>query len=283
MRKTVEAPYFPFYPADWLSDSNVQTLTLEETGVYITLLAYMWRDGSDCSLPDDNNHLSRLLHISQKKWSQLRKVLVDSPGSVFYVVDGTIRNKRLEKEWSKATEKISKRIASANKRWSRSNANASDVHMQNASKSNANASDVHMQNDAILDPDPDPDPDPEKDLKKRERSRAHARAEIIQAYEQTCGPLKGEPAQLDNLLEYVETGMEMELVIHAIRQSSTADRPAKYAAAILQGYHRKGITTLDMAQEDSAERGKNRGAQRDSGPHNPYRTKSITGGRVGKV
>ena len=269
----MNAPYFPFYPSDWLSDPNVQTLTMEEIGVYITLLAYMWRDGSDCSLPDDDIHLSRLLHISTKKWKQLRKVLVDGIGSVFYRVDGTIRNKRLEKEWNKATEKINKRVTAANKRWSY----AYSTGLQTSSKSNASASDLHMQNDAIL----DPDPDPEKDQRERERSRA--RAEIVQAYEQTFGPLRGEPAQLDNLLEYAESGMNNSLIIHAIRQSSNADRPAKYAAAILQGYQRKGITTLEMAQEDTAERGKNRGDKRDSGPHNPYRTKSITGGRVGNV
>jgi DNA replication protein DnaD len=116
-------------------------------------------------------------------------------------------------------------------------------------------------NTFVTPPDPDTDPDTEKD--QREREITHARAEIVQAYEQVCGPLRGEPAQLDNLLEYTELGMSTDLVIHAIRQSSTADRPAKYAGAILQSYQRKGIKTLDAANAASEGRNVSYGHSRD--------------------
>lgn len=152
----MDTPYFPFYPGDWLSDPNVQQLTLEESGAYITLLAYIWRNGHDCRIPDDNQFIARVLHISGRKWSSLRKVLVDGPMPVFHCTDdGKLLNKRLDAEYQKAVGKIQKRTDAANKRW-----NGGE---QTACKSNASASVVHVQNDAIRDPDPDTDTEKDKD------------------------------------------------------------------------------------------------------------------------
>lgn len=92
---------------------------------------------------------------------------------------------------------------------------------------------------------------------KTKTEREIACAEIVQAYEQTCGPLRGEPSQLNTLLEYIETGMETRLVIHAIHKSSTADYPAKYADTILRGYQRKGVKTLDEAKMEEGKNGGN--------------------------
>lgn len=167
----MEAPYFPFYPADWISDPNVQFLSLEESGAYITLLAYMWRDGKECSLPDDDKYLSRLLHVSKQKWRKLREVLIDGEHAVLKKTsDSQIRNKRLDKEWSHMVEKSVKRSVASNTRWEKEkskNANAMQMHDENA----ALASRLHMQNDAISDSDLDPDPDPE--LKKDDDDHAN--------------------------------------------------------------------------------------------------------------
>ena len=39
-------PYFPFYPADFMSDERVQVMSMEGKGVYIHLLSVEWREGS---------------------------------------------------------------------------------------------------------------------------------------------------------------------------------------------------------------------------------------------
>lgn len=52
------SPAFQFYPADWLSDINVQLLTLEEEGAYMRLLSYCWIEGS---IPNDPELCARLI------------------------------------------------------------------------------------------------------------------------------------------------------------------------------------------------------------------------------
>jgi len=54
--------YFPFYPADWLADTSV--LTLEEKGVYITLISTMYLQ-KDCSIY--KRHIPNILGIPDKK------------------------------------------------------------------------------------------------------------------------------------------------------------------------------------------------------------------------
>ena len=54
--------YFPFYPAYWLADTSV--LTLEERGVYITLISTMYLQ-EDCSL--FKRHLQNILGIQDKR------------------------------------------------------------------------------------------------------------------------------------------------------------------------------------------------------------------------
>lgn len=161
----MDAPYFPFYPADWLSDPNAQILTLEESGAYINLLAYMWRDGKDCTLPDDDKYIARLLHVPPRKWMQIRKSLIDGPGAVIHrTEDGVLWNNRLREEWCRAADKIEKNKAAANKRWG----NVKEV--KTDSKRNADASQTHMRNDAISESDTDPESDP--DLKKDDDDHA---------------------------------------------------------------------------------------------------------------
>ena len=67
MAKKDRLPWFPFYPKDWL-DVKVLTMTLEEQGAYIRILAHMWADSKDqCSITNDHQALARLLGITSKK------------------------------------------------------------------------------------------------------------------------------------------------------------------------------------------------------------------------
>jgi len=40
------SPAFQFYPADWLSDERVISMSMAGEGVYVHLLCYCWREGS---------------------------------------------------------------------------------------------------------------------------------------------------------------------------------------------------------------------------------------------
>jgi uncharacterized protein YdaU (DUF1376 family) len=52
-----KAPAFQFYPNDFLSDANVAVMSMQERGVYITLICYCWQQGS---LPSNADQLARL-------------------------------------------------------------------------------------------------------------------------------------------------------------------------------------------------------------------------------
>ena len=45
-KKISKAPAFQFYASDFLSDLNVQMMTMAQRGIYITLLAMEWIEGS---------------------------------------------------------------------------------------------------------------------------------------------------------------------------------------------------------------------------------------------
>jgi uncharacterized protein YdaU (DUF1376 family) len=51
------SPAFQFYPRDFLSDANVIAMSMQERGVYITLLCNCWNEGT---LPADTDRLARL-------------------------------------------------------------------------------------------------------------------------------------------------------------------------------------------------------------------------------
>jgi uncharacterized protein YdaU (DUF1376 family) len=81
-------PSFQFYPQDFLSDINVQAMTMEERGIYITLLCHCWiEDG----LPVETE--SRLVDNYFKK--------SDAVAQCFIEKDARYRNPRLDLERDK--------------------------------------------------------------------------------------------------------------------------------------------------------------------------------------
>jgi uncharacterized protein YdaU (DUF1376 family) len=91
-------PSFQFYPQDFLSDINVQSMTMTERGIYITLLCHCWiEDG----LPINGS--SRVVDLYFKKSSTVARCFVE--------IDGKYRNSRLDLERKKQVnwrEKCSK-------------------------------------------------------------------------------------------------------------------------------------------------------------------------------
>ena len=76
-------PWFPFFPADW-RDVKVQSKSLEAQGLYINLLAIMWKDFyQTLELPYDVQLLSRL--VGQPPWriGRLLSELIDGTLPVF--------------------------------------------------------------------------------------------------------------------------------------------------------------------------------------------------------
>lgn len=89
-------PYFPFYPADWLSSPRIMCLTLAQQGAYMRLLAVCWMSG-DCSLPEDPQKLAVLSGLPIEEVPALGLFLGPHPQKT-----GFLTNERLYKEWKKA-------------------------------------------------------------------------------------------------------------------------------------------------------------------------------------
>lgn len=91
-------PYFKFYVSDWLGSGKIRMMSDAQRGVYITLLAQQWADGS-CSIPTDRKMLQKMLPGS--KWANIEYVLREC-----FEVEGTAeertRNSRLTAEHSSA-------------------------------------------------------------------------------------------------------------------------------------------------------------------------------------
>ena len=64
-----KAPFFPFYPADWLASPDTAQMTLEEQGAYLNLLCHQW-GSPDCSLPADNAVLGYLSRAGDR-WAEI--------------------------------------------------------------------------------------------------------------------------------------------------------------------------------------------------------------------
>jgi len=97
------APYFPFYPSDYLADTG--HLSTEQHGAYLLLLFASWPRGG--RLPNDPKKLARIARISPRRWHLIAPDVLD-----FFVEDGDeIVSERLAKESQKADSKRQLRIS----------------------------------------------------------------------------------------------------------------------------------------------------------------------------
>lgn len=97
------APWFPFYPADFLGGTFA--MDAAEVGAYVRLLCLQWQGGG---LPNDPAKLAAL--SGHAFASAVASKFSKCP-------DGLLRNARLEDCRKKASEKSEKATASAVKRW----------------------------------------------------------------------------------------------------------------------------------------------------------------------
>lgn len=89
-----KAPAFQFYPKDFLTDSHVVAMTLQELGAYVRLLCICWLDRS---LPAEPACLARLCRVSPACFARLWPALKPC----FAELDGRLVQPRMERERAK--------------------------------------------------------------------------------------------------------------------------------------------------------------------------------------
>jgi len=98
-----KAPAFQFYPKDFIVDIDVQTMTPEQRGGYIMLLAYAWLQDEQGTLPNDDETLARLSGLNDR-WKEAGQAIK----SKFELQNGRLINPRLIKEKIKQQERRQK-------------------------------------------------------------------------------------------------------------------------------------------------------------------------------
>ena len=109
----MSAPYFKFFPNDWLDSETVFLMTLEEEGAYIRTLALMWKRGG--SVPDDPRWVSNGLRCTQGKWKKIRAKFLEI--GVLNIKDSELFNPKLSEILQVFQEKSEKSSSSSKIRW----------------------------------------------------------------------------------------------------------------------------------------------------------------------
>lgn len=119
MPKDTDAPFFNFYPDDFVSDGDVEAMTTEEVGAYMLLLCKAWREKPAATIPNDDRVLARWARLTPEHWSEC-KAAVMAP---WKLCKGGLRfvQPRLKKEYDKMLARRRERHESttiaANARW----------------------------------------------------------------------------------------------------------------------------------------------------------------------
>lgn len=77
--------------------------------------------------------------------------------------------------------------------------------------------------------------------------------ELATAFQQTFGRFMNSVQQAD-LFEYMDKGMEVDLMIDAMRTAARNNKPFSYALSIIKRRHDDGITSLEQAERVESER-----------------------------
>jgi uncharacterized protein YdaU (DUF1376 family) len=96
-------PWMPFYPGDYISDTG--HLSTVQHGAYLLLILHYWMKGE---LPDDDDQLASIVHLTRKEWLRHRLVL-----QAFFH-DGW-KHKRIDREIYRTDDLRTKRAAAGQK------------------------------------------------------------------------------------------------------------------------------------------------------------------------
>lgn len=112
--------WFAFYPTDWSMDEHVMLMTMEERGVYITLLCYAWQNGG---LPTECDRIARALQMDAE---QVQRMFDGPLGQCWVEVNGRLVNPRMQREADVAKTRSAKSRAAAQARWAKKKEAASE-------------------------------------------------------------------------------------------------------------------------------------------------------------
>ncbi|PHS71960.1 MAG: hypothetical protein COB22_05955 [Cycloclasticus sp.] len=172
-----KAPYFLFYPTDWLDSERIFDMGLECEGAYIRLLSAMWKRAG--FIPDKENWCCNLLRCKPATWRKIRRVLVDDLGVVL-VKNSTLFNSRLLEEVELFSQKKEKNKQNAEQRWGKQ---PLDVAKETIKKPNK----INKSNDAVASISqsetyaiPEPEPELELDNKPPNSPPSFLQVEIFE-------------------------------------------------------------------------------------------------------
>lgn len=107
-------PFFPFFVDDWIASSTVGSMTLEQQGVYLLLLARQWK-ARDGLLPKDQALLAKWTGLGGR-WPKVGRPVLER---CFAEREKGYCNLKLHRLWARAKSKSAKARASAELRWER--------------------------------------------------------------------------------------------------------------------------------------------------------------------
>lgn len=190
------APAMPLFPDSYLADTT--HLSTEEHGAYLLLLMAMWRRNG--TVPNDDKDLARIVGLTQRKWLQIKVRLMP----FLSIENGTLSQKRLQKEWEYVQEKRNK--------------NAQNGALGGRPKSNE-IKGVSKANGSVSDnPNETPSTQPQPLKKERLLVHSHPKRDFFPdfwlAYPRRDGPNPKKPAR-EVFLRLVAKGVDPQRLIDA--------------------------------------------------------------------
>lgn len=115
-----KSPAYQRYPKDYLSDINVQMMTLEEEGAYNRLIDITWLEGS---IPDDDEALSKACkNCSLDVIRVVKKCFTAHPTEPGKLVHPRLDKERIKQaEWSKKSSEGGKKSAESRRNKKKTN------------------------------------------------------------------------------------------------------------------------------------------------------------------
>ncbi|MCZ2159216.1 YdaU family protein [Bartonella sp. 220] len=204
-------PWIRFHLYDWISGTD--GMTLEQRGVYITLLVRMY--DKKAPLKTDFQTLARVCHCSQKKFATIVEYLIRD--NKLIEIDGGLWNARVEeelKDFAGKKEHISQVRSEAGRKGAKAKNNIKQ-HVNNFAEANDKQNDFFAeanvkQNQAIKNQNQN------KNINKKTNTIVLAKKEIDSESLETEDQVH-EPTEVDaveNLSDQIEAVEETQLPIH---------------------------------------------------------------------
>jgi uncharacterized protein YdaU (DUF1376 family) len=211
MKKTsTRLPWFPNYPADFLSDANIALMTIAEVGGYRFLLDHAWND-PDCTLPDDDKMLASLSRMGDE-WT---KESAAKLRACFFMPHpkkpGRLIDSKLYERFLKVTRFCNERRASGTK-GAKSRWKDKQLHdgLDNGSAI-AQPLAQPMANDGYSEPEPEPESESKKERERRDA--AEQKTQIPAS--STPGSLSSSSNQVRNKTVSLSDNTDLQAVLAA--------------------------------------------------------------------